>query len=152
MSLQQTGAVVCRGVLLLSLAGICSGMVAVAQARSDARAGICQREGAAIAGVTPVRVGKSTRAPKKTHHVNPRLPALPAGTRASGIWAGEVLLDAKGHVARVWVTREVKLTPAFPPFNQAVVDAVRAWRFEPVSVNGTSMPACLPVTVTIDWS
>ena len=140
------------GLLLLSLAEICSGTVAVAQARSDARAGICQREGAAIVGVVPVRVGKTVRTPKKTHDVAPRFPALPEGTRGSGIWAGEVLLDAKGHVARVWATREVTLTPAFPPFNQAVVDAIRAWQFEPVPVKGKPMPACMTVTVTIDWS
>jgi hypothetical protein len=61
------------------------------------------------------------------------------------------LLDAKGRVSSVWATRKVKLTPSFPPFNQAIVDAIREWQFEPVVVNGRPMPACMTVTVTIDW-
>jgi hypothetical protein len=127
--------------------------VGLAQTHSGApRAGICQREGSTIVGVTPVRIGKSIRAPKKTHNVNPRYPELPAGTRGSGNWVGEILLAAKGHVSRLWATREVKLTPSFPPFNQAIVDAIRGWQFEPVIVNSKPMPACMTVTVTIDWS
>lgn len=134
------------------LAIICATTFRLAEANSDARAGICQREGAAILGVAPVRIGKSIRAPKKTHNVIPRYPELPAGTRGSGIWLGEVLLDAKGHVSRVWPIREVKLTPSFPPFNRAIVDAIREWQFEPVIVNAKPVPACTTVTMTIDWS
>ena len=62
------------------------------------------------------------------------------------------MLDAKGRVSSVWATRKVKLTPSFPPFNLAIVDAIREWQFEPVVVNGRPMPACMTVTVTIDWS
>jgi len=148
----MTATNVYKSIVLLSLAEILCGPSGLAETVSVEPVGVCQRQGVAIVGVTPVRVGKSIRAPKKTQNASPRFPTLPAGTRGSGIWAGEVLLDTKGHVSRVWATREVKLTPPFPAFNQAVVDAIRAWRFEPLSVNGKPMPACMPLTVTIDWS
>lgn len=68
------------------------------------------------------------------------------------MWIGEILLDAKGRVARVWTIREPTLTPPFPPFNKAIDDAVQKWRFEPLLINGRPMPACMTVTVTTDWS
>lgn len=125
--------------------------IGLAQTNSGlARAGICQREGSTIVGVTPVRIGESMPAPKKTHNVNPRYPDLPAGTRGSSTWVGEILLDVKGHVSHVWAIREVKLTPSFPPFNQAIVDAIRQWEFTPVMVKGKPLPACMTVSVTVD--
>jgi len=135
----------------VSVAGFC-GLTGLAQTASDpSREGICQREGSSIVGVTPVRTGKSIRAPKKIHDVRPQYPELPAGTRASGFWAGEILLDANGHVSRLWATREVKLTPPAAPFNQSIVDAIREWRFAPVLVDGKPTPACMAVSVAIDW-
>jgi hypothetical protein len=59
----------------LTGAGVAFFCVAVGLAQTDseaARAGVCQREGSTIVGVTPVRIGKSIRAPKKTRDVNPR--------------------------------------------------------------------------------
>jgi Gram-negative bacterial TonB protein C-terminal len=115
------------------------------------RSGVCEREGEAIVGVKPIRPGKTVRAPKKIRNVNPRYPELPHGTRGSGMWAGEVLLDTKGNVSRVWAIREVHLTPLFPSFNEATVDAIRQWQFEPLVVNAKPMPVCMTVTVNINW-
>lgn len=68
------------------------------------------------------------------------------------MWAGEALIDTKGHVVRVWAVREVEITPPVPAFNKAIVDGIRQWRFEPVRVNEKAVPVCMTVTVNINWS
>src|SRR6186997_674309 len=85
------------------------------------RFGVCQREGAKIAGVKPVVPGKNIRPPTRTRSVTPRYPDLPEGTTVSGIWIGEALVDTKGRVSQVWPIREVRLTPPFPRFNESIV-------------------------------
>lgn len=114
------------------------------------RFGVCQREGSKIAGAKPVVPGKSTRTPKRTRYVSPRYPQLPEDTTLSGIWIGEVLVDTKGKVAQVWPIREVRLTPAFPPFNESIVAAIQQWEYEPVIVESLAVPWCMTVTVNID--
>ena len=64
---------------------------------------------------------------------------------------GEVLLDTKGSVSKIWAIREVQFTPAFPKFNEAIVDAIRNWKFEPVIIKTDPTPVCMTVTVNIDW-
>jgi outer membrane biosynthesis protein TonB len=65
---------------------------------------------------------------------------------------GEVLLDVRGKVAEVWTIHEADLSPPFPAFNQAIVDAIRRWEFEPLMVNERATSACTTVTVMINWS
>jgi len=60
---------------------------------------------------------------------------------------GEFLLDTQGKVLKVWTLREVGLSPPFPLFNEAIVDAIPQWQFEPLIVEGQSVPACTTVTV-----
>ncbi len=111
---------------------------------------VCEREAAKFVVSTPVRVDKGVRAPKKLRDARPRYPKLPAGTRASGMWIGEMLLDTKGKVSEVWAIREVQFTSPFPAFNKAIVDAIRHWEFEPVVVKGRPTPACMTVSVNIN--
>jgi outer membrane biosynthesis protein TonB len=89
---------------------------------------------------------------RKICNVNPKYPALPKGTIGSGGWRGEFLLDARGGVVEVWAMQEVRLSPAFPAFNHAIVDAIRQWKFEPLMIGGRPAPACATVTVSINWS
>ena len=112
---------------------------------------MCEREGAKVVGQTPTRAGKGARPPKKLRDAKPKYPELPANTMASGMWAGEMLLDTHGKVARVWTVREVEFTPPFPPFNQAIVDAMKRWEFTPVAVKGIATPVCMTVTLNINW-
>ena len=76
---------------------------------------------------------------------------LPEGTVGRGWWVGEALIDVPGKVAQVWPMREVEFTPPFPPFNNAIVVAIRQWEFEPVFLNGTATPVCMTVTVIVEW-
>jgi hypothetical protein len=113
------------------------------------RFGMCQREGAKIAGAKPVLPGRG-RFPKTTRHVMPRYPELPEGTTVSGIWIGEALVDTKGKVSQVWPIREVQLTPSFPPFNESIVAAIRQWEYEPLVVESQTVLWCVTVTVNFD--
>jgi hypothetical protein len=77
---------------------------------------------------------------------------LPEGTTGSGGWAGEFLIDSNGKVVEVWATSQPRLEPQFPEFSQAIVDAIRQWRFEPLVINGEGAPACASVSLSINWS
>lgn len=113
--------------------------------------GVCAREGAKIAGKEPLIVAKGIPAPHKVRNVKPAIPDPPARTVSSGAWSGEVLIGADGKVSRVWTIHEVLLKPPFPPTNQAIVDAIRQWEFEPTVVKSEAMPVCMKVTVGIEW-
>ena len=67
------------------------------------------------------------------------------------MWIGELLLSGDGKVTHVWPLREVQLVPPFPETNQAIVDALRQWEFEPFLVNGAATPVCMTVTLNINW-
>jgi|ERR1051325_5225721 hypothetical protein len=114
------------------------------------RAGVCEREAEKLLGQKPVRIGGSIPAPNKVRSVPPHYPELPHGTTGSGMWIGEVLIDKTGKAARVWPIREVILKPAFPIFNQAIVDSVGSAEYEPVLLNGAPTPFCMTVTVSIE--
>jgi hypothetical protein len=115
------------------------------------QAGVCEREARQLIGAKPVRVEGKIPAPKNLRHVRPSYPELPPGTVGSGYWIGEVLIDARGKVSQVWVIREPKLTPPYPPFPQAIVDAIRQWEFEPLKVKGVPTPLCMTVVTTLHW-
>jgi hypothetical protein len=113
--------------------------------------GSCLREGVKFVGVQPIAIGQNVTPPKKVREVKPSYPDLPTGTAASGIWAGEVLLGIDGKVAHLWTVREIHLTPPFPAFNAAIVEAVQQWEFDPVSVDGKRAAICMTASVTVDW-
>ena len=116
------------------------------------RPGVCLRDGTKLVGAAPVQISRSVTQPKKTRNVNPQYPELPRGTVGSGPWRGEFLIDQRGKVVEVWTIQEVRFKPAFPPFNQAIVDAIRQWEFEPLIISGSPVSACAPVTIAIHWS
>ena len=115
------------------------------------RYGVCEKEGVKIVGRTPARVGRGVRAPRKLRDAKPQYPELPANTVGSGMWIGEILVETHGKVAWVWTVRAVGFTPPFPVFNQAIVDAMKKYKFTPVVVKGHAIPFCTTVTVSINW-
>ena len=111
--------------------------------------GACMTQGAQLVGEQPLKASRSV-APKKTLHVAPVFPELPKGTSVGfGPWTGEVLVDQAGNVAKIWQLRGYRLTPAFDAFNQAVIDAIQQWRFEPYQVNRRATPVCMTVTTSV---
>ena len=85
-----------------------------------------------------------------TFNVAPEFPELPPGTTVGGLWAGEALIDQQGKVALVWTIRPLIVRPAFPPVDEAIVNAIQQWEFEPTMVEKVPVPVCLTVTVNIN--
>ncbi len=110
----------------------------------------CERQGATFVGSRPRMLREWQRPPKKVRDVRPAYPELPPGTRSSGMWIGEILLSTNGKVSHVWTIRQARLTPPFPAFNNAIVEAVRQWQFEPFVVRSEPKAICLTVTVNIN--
>jgi outer membrane biosynthesis protein TonB len=115
------------------------------------KGGVCQRESAAIAGRKGVLVGDKIAEPRKIRDAKPNYPTFPPGTVGSGVWVGEALIGSDGKIARVWTIREITIKPPLPAFNQAIVNAMRQWEFEPARVDDVAVPLCMTVTIAIDW-
>ncbi len=115
--------------------------------------GVCMQQGAKLAGIAPVKIGKGVPQPRKVRNVTPTYPDLPPGTRIRiNHWVGELLVDGQGVVKEVWATREMTFIPLFPAFNRALVDALRQWRFEPLVLQRARVPFCMTVTHIVDFS
>jgi outer membrane biosynthesis protein TonB len=120
-------------------------------AKWPVQTGVCEREGATFVRSKPRMLREWQRPPRKVRDVRPAYPELPPGTRGSGVWIGEVLLDESGKVSHIWTIRQARLSRPFPAFNSAILDAVRQWQFEPFVVESEARPVCMTVSVTINW-
>ncbi|HET7451678.1 MAG TPA: TonB family protein [Thermoanaerobaculia bacterium] len=93
----------------------------------------------------PLRVGGDVSAPVLVHRVEPVFPDAVRGRYAA---ASPILLEAviseTGEVVRVKVLR------SSPPFDAAVVAAVRQWRYRPALRAGRPVPVSLVVSVDVD--
>jgi hypothetical protein len=110
--------------------------------------GVCERDAEKVTGEKPVRLGGDVRAPRRIRKAFPPYPETP-GIVGQGSWQGEILIDSSGKVARVWPLREITFTPPLPSYNQAIVDAVQPWEYEPLLVEGTPMPFCTTVSMAV---
>lgn len=89
----------------------------------------------------PVRVGGDIREPQKTVHVNPIYPEIAKQARVSGVVILEAIIDPNGNVTNLSVLRSI------PLLDQAAMDAVRQWRYQPTLLNGVPVPIVMTVTV-----
>jgi TonB family protein len=91
----------------------------------------------------PVRVGVVPWTPKKLRHVAPVYPVEAIAAGVDGIVFVEVRIDADGGVETARVIRSI------PLLDQAALDAVQQWRYEPLMFNGT--PTAVYMTVTVNF-
>lgn len=82
-------------------------------------------------------VGNGVTTPRVTHQVDPQHPAR--GFRISGTVLIGLIITSKGEPKDVHVVRSLE-----KDVDQAAVDAVRQWHFDPATKDGT------PVAVKID--
>jgi hypothetical protein len=115
-------------------------------------AGVCMKEGHNIVGERPIPIDRRTPMPRRVRHVATKYPDWPSDIVGSGGWSGEPLLDKQGRVVQVWTTRDVKFNRPFPAFSQAIVEAIMQWRYEPLLIKKRPTPACVTVTMSINWS
>jgi hypothetical protein len=112
----------------------------------------CLRDGAKFVGTQPTPARGKARLPKKIKNVEPEYPSLPPGTKGTGIWIAEALIDREGKVVKIWPALEPKLTPPFPAFTDAIVAAVRQWQYEPAILPKLgATPVCRFLAVTPKW-
>jgi protein TonB len=88
-----------------------------------------------------VRVGGAIRPPTKTRNVQPVYPQIAQSARVQGIVIIEATIDRGGKVSETRVLRSI------PLLDQAALDAVRKWEYEPTLLNGVAVPVIMTVTV-----
>jgi TonB family protein len=91
-----------------------------------------------------VRVGGNIKPPLKVRDVRPVYPRDALASRVTGVVIMEAVIAADGSVTDTKILRSV------PLLDNAAVDAVRQWRFEPTHVNGVAVPVIMTVTVSFN--
>ncbi len=93
------------------------------------------------AAAEPTRLHRGIRAPTKIVDAAPVYPTLAAQTHVQGLVILEATIDATGAVQSVHVLR------GHPLLDQAALDAVQRWRYEPAQLNGQPIAVIMTVTV-----
>jgi TonB family protein len=94
-----------------------------------------------LMGPAPVRVGGNIGPPRKIRDVRPVYPDLALSARVAGVVILEANIGTDGYVTDARVLRGV------PLLNDAALDAVKQWQYEPTLLNGTAVPVIMTVTV-----
>jgi TonB family protein len=97
--------------------------------------------GVPMAAQQVVRVGGSVRAPRMVRHVDPVYPEEAKAAGVSGVVIIDIKIGTDGSVAAASVLRSI------PQLNQAALDAVYQWEFEPTVLNGEPVEVLMTVTV-----
>ena len=92
--------------------------------------------------VAPVRVGGDISAPRLLHRVDPEYPLMAVAAQIEGMVILEATVDEAGAVSDTRVLRSHSV------LDQAAVEAVEQWRYEPLRLNGKAQPFVLTVTVS----
>jgi len=94
------------------------------------------------APAAPVRVGGDVSAPRLLHRVDPEYPLMAVTAQIEGMVILEATVDEAGAVTDTRVLRSHSV------LDQAAVEAVEQWRYEPLRLNGKAHPFVLTVTVS----
>jgi len=86
-------------------------------------------------------VFQPSKPPKKIKDVNPRYPTEARRARVQGIVILEAIIDIKGKVTNVRVLRSI------PALDEAAIEAVKQWEYEPTLLEGQPVPIVMTVTV-----
>jgi TonB family protein len=89
----------------------------------------------------PVKVGGDIKPPVRIKNVPPEYPADAQAARIQGIVIVEATINEEGRVTNATVVRSV------PLLDQAALDAVRQWLYEPTLLEGRAVPVIMRVTV-----
>jgi TonB family protein len=89
----------------------------------------------------PVRVGGTVKAPKQIRRVSPEYPVAALTARQQGVVILEATIGTNGKISDVRVLRSI------PPLDNAAVDAVRQWEYEPTVIDEVAVPVITSVAV-----
>lgn len=88
-----------------------------------------------------VTIGGDVKPPKKIKHVSPAYPPEAKEAGIQGVVILEAVIDKHGKVAGADVVK------AIPELDQAAIDAVLQWEFEPTYIKGKAVAVRMTVTV-----
>lgn len=91
----------------------------------------------------PVPVGGDVTAPVKVHTPKPQYTELARRARIQGLVIVQAVIDKQGRVVDVEVLKGLPMG-----LDQAAVEAVRQWRFEPATLNGKPVDVYYSLSVT----
>ena len=111
-----------------------------ADAARKTKAAAARREKLAKA----IRVGGQIRPPIRIKEVVPVYPAIAQSARVQGSVVIEATIDDEGKVADARVVKSV------PLLDQAALDAVRQWQYQPSLLNG--VPTAVVTMVTVKFT
>ena len=129
-------------VALATAAVTVGGVIVSLEARVPSPNGRMTATGGAVA--RRVRVGGSIRPPKKVVDVRPEYPENARAAKIEGVVILGVVIGEDGAVIETQIMRSI------PALDQAAIDAVSQWEFEPTLVNGE--PVELELTVTVNFT
>jgi protein TonB len=89
----------------------------------------------------PVRAIGEIKPPRLIKRVEPDYPEIARQARVEGVVIVETTTDIYGRV------KDVKILRSIPLLDQAAVDAVRQWMYEPMIINGRPRGVIFVVTV-----
>jgi protein TonB len=90
---------------------------------------------------TPVLIRGDVKPPRKIVHVAPVYPAIARGARREGTVILRAIIDAEGNVVDLSVVESV------PLLDEAALEAVSQWKYEPTLLNGQAVPVVMTVQV-----
>jgi periplasmic protein TonB len=102
------------------------------------------REAPAAPPTPVVRIGGKVVAPKRVHGVPPTYPELAVISGVAGVVVVDAHVDVQGRV------KSATFVSGNPLFEQAAVEAVRQWRYQPLLLNG--IPCEFMLIVTMNFS
>jgi TonB family protein len=88
-----------------------------------------------------LRVGGDIKPPKKIKDVRPVYPPVAREAGISGVVIIEAKIGADGFIEDAYVLKSI------PLLDEAALDAVKQWQFEPTLVNGQPTPVIMTVTI-----
>lgn len=89
----------------------------------------------------PVRVGGNIRTPMKVEDAQPVIPDVARAAGLKGVVILEIIIGVDGRVSEAKVLRSVA------ELNDAALETVKKWRYEPTLLNGVPVPVIMTVTV-----
>jgi len=127
-------------VALTAAAVIGAGLVGPMEARAPLPGGPVTAAGVAVR----LKVGGSVRPPRKLVDVRPEYPEEARAARIEGVVILGIVIGEDGSVIDSTVLRSI------PALDQAALEAVSQWEFEPTLLNGE--PVEIEMTVTVNFT
>jgi len=89
-----------------------------------------------------VMLGKSVQAAKLIKRVPPEYPEVARKNMVEGVVRLHVIITKDGSV------RDIRVVDGHPMLNQAAIDAVKQWRYQPTTLNGNPVEVDTVISVT----